>query len=205
MFVFSLLFWRMNSLRSDILYFFVNYLQMFVPKPKHTSISTCAALCCLHLDHSSRLILNLIPIPTPPPPEGESYSASAVFPSVCTMRAVGFGDRSEGSGWMRPHEAVDCVDSVAYPEAHQQPLKRGARETDRAPGNDLLPCSPPLRRERSRPSQLSSESSRSPAERILLACILDYLPAARAPVCSDVAFLEPNQTCESVQSHQRGR
>lgn len=52
-----------------------------------------------------------------------------------------------------------------------------------------LLTSPTLKR--SRPSQLSSESSPSPAGCILLACILqldvDYLPAAQAPVWSDDA------------------
>lgn len=63
-------------------------------------------------------------------PEGDSYSTSAVFPCVCLMRTVGFGDRSEGSGWTRPHGAPDCVDTVAYPKAWQQPLKRGATKMD---------------------------------------------------------------------------
>lgn len=148
-------------------------------------------VCCRHLKHRFQPILNSSPDPKKLPPDGASYSASAVFPRVCSMCTVSFGDCSEGSGWTRPHGAPDRVDTVAYPEAWQQPLKRGATEMDWAPGTDLLPCSPPPRLKRSRPSQLSSESSPSPAGYILLACILqldvDYLPAARAPVWSGVA------------------
>lgn len=148
-------------------------------------------VCCRHLKHRFQPILNSSPDPKKLPPDGASYSASAVFPRVCSICTVSFGDCSEGSGWTRPHGAPDRVDTVAYPEAWQQPLKRGATEMDWAPGTDLLPCSPPPRLKRSRPSQLSSDSSPSPAGYILLACILqldvDYLPAARAPVWSGVA------------------
>lgn len=133
------------------------------------------------------------PVPTPKncPPTAIVIQRLLFFPRVCSMCTVSFGECSEGSGWTRPHGAPDRVDTVAYPEAWQQPLKRGATEMDWAPGTDPLPCSPPPRLKRSRPSQLSSESSPSPAGYILLACILqldvDYLPAARAPVWSGVA------------------
>lgn len=83
------------------------------------------------------------PPPSPHYPDSESYSASAVFPRVCLMCAVRCSDCSEGSGWTGPHRAPHCVDTVAYPEAWQQPLKRGSRETDQALGADLLPHAPP--------------------------------------------------------------
>lgn len=124
------------------------------------------------------------PLRAPPPsshyPDSESYSASAVFPRVCLMCAVRYSDCSEGSNWTGPHRAPRCVDTVAYPEAWQQPLKRGSRETDQALCADLLPHSPPPGLERPRLSQLSSQPSPSSTGSILLASILqqdiDYLP-----------------------------
>lgn len=97
------------------------------------SRSTCVSsqlLMFSSVQPSFHPVLNSLCNPNNLPPEGDSYSASAVCLHVCLMCAVGFGDHSEGSGWMRPHGAPGRVDTVAYPEAQQQPLKRGARETD---------------------------------------------------------------------------
>lgn len=77
-------------------------------------------------------------VPSPPPkscpPTATVIQRLLFFPRVCSMCAVSSG------GGTRPHGAPDRVDTVACPEARQQALKRGAVETDRAPGTDLLPC-----------------------------------------------------------------
>lgn len=44
----------------------------------------------------------------------DSYSASAVFPHICSVCTVSFGDA-----------APDYVDTVAFPEAWQQPWREG--------------------------------------------------------------------------------
>lgn len=109
-------------------------------------------------------ILNSIPDPKQPPSNSDSYSESAVF-SPCML------DVRSHLWWMfrevwqkeATRSPRSCWYSCFYPEAWQQPLKRGARETDWAPGTDLLPCSPPPKLKRSWPSQLSPGSSPSPA------------------------------------------
>lgn len=49
-------------------------------------------VCCLHFKHRFQPILNSIPYHKKLTPGGDSYSASAVFPRVCSMCTVSFGD-----------------------------------------------------------------------------------------------------------------
>lgn len=152
-------------------------------------------------------ILNSICNPKKLLPMGNRYSMSAVFPCVCLMCTVSFGDCSEWYWRTRPHEAPDCVDTVAYPEARQQPLKRGTRKMIRSLGTLLLRYSPPPRLKRSWSSQLSSaESSPSPAGCILLACILWMtLIIYQVPVWSDVTHEHFPGTGQIWQHQSWGR
>lgn len=100
-------------------------LTVFAPLPKYTRVCTCAGLSCLYLKH---FFLNSIRNPKKLPPQRAIVIQRPLFVPVFARCAVGFGVRSEGSGWTRPHGAPDRVDTVAYPEAWQQPLKRGGPE-----------------------------------------------------------------------------
>lgn len=79
----------------------------FLAVPKCSQVYMCAA--CISRIFSRRFWTPVLTQKTAP--DIDSYSASAVFPHICS---VSFGDT-----------APDCVDTVAFPEAWQQPWREG--------------------------------------------------------------------------------
>lgn len=145
------------------------------------------------------------PPPSPHYPDSESYSASAVFPRVCLMCAVRYSDCSEGSGWTGPHRALRCVDTVAYPEAWQQPLKRAPEKLQRnGSGPWCWPSSPFTSPWTGEAPALTAElSAQSQFHRfhptgLYLQQDIDYLPAVRFTSLKPV--LEQTATCDRSQS-----